>query len=39
MAAINATPNAASIETHYVNAFRDGLEAVFQKTDSILLPT
>lgn len=38
MAAINATPNAASIETHYVNAFRDGLEAVFQKTDSILLP-
>lgn len=31
-----ATP--ASIETHYVNSFRDGLVAEFQKTESLLQP-
>lgn len=38
MADINSIPTAASIETHYVNSFKDGLEAVFQKTESILMP-
>lgn len=29
---------AASIETHYVNSFKDGLAEAFQKTESILQP-